>query len=125
MNQAIKNYIAGGNIGPYVLVRHGVTDGQVRSAVGGSEPLVGVSVVPSGSVVAALDRVDVGLDRQLPVEYGGAVTRGDPLTSDAVGRAIVAAPAAGVNVHIIGFADVSGISGDVVDVYVRPARIQG
>ena len=125
MNQYIRNYTAGGAINPFRLIRRGAVDGQVLQANANNAVLVGVAVIPETTTVAANERVDVGLDRFLPVEYGGAVSRDDPLTSDAQGRAIAAAPAVGANMHIIGYADVAGVSGDVVDVYIRPARIQG
>ncbi|EHN77499.1 hypothetical protein SMCF_2974, partial [Streptomyces coelicoflavus ZG0656] len=61
------------------------------------------------------------------VEYGGPVTRGARLTSDAEGRAVAAAPAAGQTVEIIGRAMVSGVLGDFGkanlsrSTYTRPA----
>ena len=70
---------------------------------------------------------DVHVTGPAPIEYGGPVTRGARLTSDAQGRAVVAAPAAGQTVEIIGRALVSGVLGDFGKVnlarstYTRPA----
>ena len=68
---------------------------------------------------------DVHLYGVAEVEYGGNVARGDYLTSDATGRAIAAAPAAGVNAAIIGQALVSGVAGDIGVTVLHPSRIQG
>ena len=59
------------------------------------------------------------------VEFGGAVTRGAAVTSDANGKAVAAAPAAGSNVRIIGFAEVSAVAGDIGPILVAPGVMQG
>lgn len=59
------------------------------------------------------------------VILGGTVAAGDPLTSDASGLAVVAAPAAGVNNDIIGFALEAGVSGDLIKFDARAGVIQG
>jgi hypothetical protein len=59
------------------------------------------------------------------VTAGGTVTRGAPLTSDATGRAVVAAPAAGSNVRLIGFARQAAVVGDVFEIVVSPGLMQG
>jgi hypothetical protein len=55
----------------------------------------------------------------------GGCTRGNPITSDANGNGIVAAPAAGVNNFIVGYALGSGVQGQQVPVQIIPQRIQG
>ncbi|REM14738.1 DUF2190 domain-containing protein, partial [Mycobacterium tuberculosis] len=69
-----------------------------------------------------IDGVRLGIAE---VEYGGAVAAGDPLTSDASGRAIVAAPAAGANARLVGFAEVAGVLGDIGSVFISPCVMQG
>lgn len=105
------------------IVKFGATDGAVLLAAAATDKLVGVSDmsadVPSG------DRCEVRLSGISEVEFGGAVTRGDPITSDGVGRAVSAAPAAGVNNRVIGFAMVSGVLGDIGDVFLDLGVIQG
>lgn len=59
------------------------------------------------------------------VELGGTVTQGDQLTSDANGKAVKAAPAAGVNNRVIGIAMISGVVGDIGSVLIQPGQIQG
>jgi hypothetical protein len=47
------------------------------------------------------------------------------LTTDSSGRAVTAAPAAGVNNGVIGVAFVSGVLGDIGSVILSQGRIQG
>lgn len=69
---------------------------------------------------------DVVRDGPAVVEAGAAFAAGTPLTSDALGRAIAAAPATGVNVRIVGFADeAASAAGDVVRFMVAPGLMQG
>jgi hypothetical protein len=77
-----------------------------------------------GAAVAG-DRIDVVRSGIAEVEFGGTVARGDPLTADASGRAVAAAPAAGANAYVIGFAEVSGVLGDIGSASILPGRIQG
>jgi Uncharacterized conserved protein (DUF2190) len=71
------------------------------------------------------DRVDVWHDGIALVEAGGNVAIGAQVTSDAVGRAVTAAPAAGANNRVIGIALQSAVSGDIFDVLIVPTTIQG
>ena len=59
------------------------------------------------------------------VQLGGTVARGAPVTADANGLGVTAAPGAGVNARILGFALVSGVSGDVVPVLINQGLMQG
>jgi hypothetical protein len=59
------------------------------------------------------------------VRLGGNVTRGDPITADAASKGVTAAPAAGANVRIIGFALQSGVLNDVIDYQIAPGLMQG
>lgn len=105
------------------LVKFGAADGAGVPATDGTAFIVGVS---SEVDTAIGERISVhSIGNIADVEYGGAVTRGDPLTADAQGRAVTAAPAAGANVYIVGYAEVSGVLGDIGSAYVQPGRIQG
>lgn len=78
------------------------------------------------SLGAALgETLDVILDGVATVEYGGNVAVGAPLTSDANGKAITAAPSAGSNARLIGFALVAGVSGDLGSVLIQQGIMQG
>lgn len=100
------------------ILKLGAADGAAIQAVAATDSLLGVSDpmgAPAGGVC------DVHLDGTPDVEFGGPVTRGARLTSDAEGRAIVAAPAAGATVEIIGHALVAGVLGDFGQVHLAPS----
>ncbi len=118
-----KTRTAGGLIRPYRIVKHGAADLTVVEATAATDALYGVTQ-QLGAAVAG-NRVDVCLSDLPEIEYGGAVTRGDAITADSVGRAVHAIPAAGSNVRIIGFAEVSGVAGDIVAFQFAPGMIQG
>jgi len=116
-------HTADGAIGAYRIVVHGAADGNVAQAANSTTPLIGVTDRISAAVAG--DRVDVIRGGIAEVEYGGTVTRGDPLTADASGRAINAAPGAGVNAYIVGLAEESGVVGQIGSVHIGRGRIQG
>lgn len=118
-----KNYSGEAAIPSYRIVKFGAADGGVLLAAAATDKLIGVS----GRIPFAVagDRGDICRIGISEVEYGGTVAAGDPLTSDATGRAVVAAPAAGSNVRIIGFAEVAGVVGDIGSLYISPCSLQG
>jgi hypothetical protein len=117
-----KNYTAGAAVTKYRLVKFGATDGAVLTGAAATDLLIGVNEALD---VASGDRADVIRAGIAEVEYGGAVTRGAKLTSDASGKAVAAAPAADANVHVIGIAEVSGVDGDIGSVFISPSVMQG
>lgn len=119
---SIKTYIAGGAITRRRIVRHGTADGTALLGNGVATTPLGVSTEID---VVSGEPVDVIREGLADVEYGGTVTRGDPLTSDATGRAVTAAPATGVNNRCIGWAEVSGVVGDIGTTSVAPFIMQG
>lgn len=118
-----ENFTASAAIAPRRITKYGSTDGTALQGAGVDDALFGVSDELGAD--AAGDRVDIHTLGGVDVEYGGNVTRGDVLTSDAVGRAVAAAPAAGVNNRIIGQARVSGVLGDIGQVQLGPGLVQG
>lgn len=113
---------AGGAIAARRILKHGAADGEALQAAAATDALMGVSTDIPAAVGNTADVIRSGL---APVEYGGVVARGDALSADASGRAVVAAPAAGSNVRIIGFAEVSGVLGDIGSVHIAPGVMQG
>lgn len=111
-----KNYIAGGAITKYRIVKFSA-DRAVVQAAAATDALIGVSQEIDA---ASGERVDVCRIGMPLVEYGGTVARGDPLTSDANGKAIKANPSAGTKVSIIGFAEVSAVAGDIEVMNLAP-----
>lgn len=113
---------AEGAIAAYRIVKFGANDGGYLQAAAATDYLAGVceSVGPASG-----ERLDVIKAGIADVEFGGTVTRGQPVTSDANGKAVAAAPAAGANVRIIGFAEVSAVAGDIAPVWIEPGLMQG
>lgn len=105
------------------IVKFGAADGSVLMGAAATDKIIGVSDMSAD--VPINDRCEVRLTGIAEIEFGGAVTRGDPITSDGTGRAVTAAPAAGVNNRIIGFAMVSGVLGDIGDVFLDLGLMQG
>ncbi|RIK92482.1 MAG: DUF2190 domain-containing protein [Proteobacteria bacterium] len=118
----VKNYLAGAAIAAYRIVKWSDADGKVVQAAASTDALIGVA---DNLGIASGARGDIIRSGLAEVEYGGNVTRGDWLTADADGKAVAAAPAAGVNANVIGRAEVSGVAGDIGLVAIAPGRIQG
>jgi hypothetical protein len=112
-----KNFTADAAIAAYRIVKAGSADGYVAIAAAATDALIGVSDL---GCTAAGDRLDIILGGIAEVEFGGTVTRGNLLTSDASGKAI----AAGEGDRTIGVAMVSGVSGDIGSVRVLPGGAQ-
>lgn len=81
------NQSASGAISPYRIVKGTVTDGTVAQATADTDKFVGVS---GQNGAADGERIDINKAGIVPVQYGGNVAYGDPLTSSAAGKAIVA-----------------------------------
>jgi len=87
----------------------------ITHATGPEDPLFGVSDrmgAPEGGMC------DVHRGGLVSVELGGTVAAGDPLTSDATGRAVKAEAAGGETIRIVGWADEPGVEGDIVDAFL-------
>ncbi|MEQ1890289.1 MAG: DUF2190 domain-containing protein [Alphaproteobacteria bacterium] len=117
-----KNYRAEAAVAKRRIVKMGATDGAVVVGAAATDLIFGVSADIDAAIT---ERVDVHVAGIAEVEFGGTVTRGGPVTSDATGRAVAAAPGAGVNNRIIGFALVSAVVGDVAPVILSQGVMQG
>lgn len=117
-----KNYKAGGTIPARTLVKFGADDRTVVAAAAATDNVIGVSC-DVDAVVG--DPVDVQIQGIGLAIASAAITRGALLTSDAVGKAITAAPAAGVNNRIVGIAWQDAASGDIFDVLIEQGTVQG
>lgn len=117
-----KNYVAEAAIAACRIVKFGSADGQVVQAAAATDSLIGVCEMVGPALGERCDVIKSGI---ADVELGGTVTRGAAITADANGKGVAAAPAAGSNARIIGFAEVSGVSGDIIPVLVAPGVMQG
>ena len=118
-----KNYQATGAIGARLIVIANA-DGtvSVAGAGGAATALFGVNAELDLANGDYGDIVKAGI---ADVVFGGVVAAGDPITSDANGAAVKAAPAAGTNVRIIGFAEVAAAAGDIAQILIAPGVMQG
>lgn len=116
-----KTLIAGAVVAARRIVKFGTSDTAVLQAAAATDLSIGVSDLGGASG----EPTDVIVDGIALVEYGGNVTRGQKLTADADGKAIAAAPAAGVNAQIIGVAMLSGVAGDIGSVLLDRSVMQG
>lgn len=91
----------------FTIAKHGADDDHAIVATGATDKFLGIL---QHTAAAAAVEVSIMLDGISPVVYGGAVTRGDPLTSDASGRAITATTD---GQSIIGHAAISGVLNDI------------
>lgn len=94
----------------------------VTTATSATVPLVGVSDAMGAALGGMCDLHRGGL---VSVKLGGTVAAGQPVTSNAAGQGIAAAPGAGASMNIIGFADEPGVAGDIIDVFFAPGTIRG
>lgn len=103
----IKNFVSQAAIAPYRIVKFGTADSTVIQSANAADNSIGVANNLGAS--ASGQRTDVVLAGIAEVEYGGNVTRGSFLTSNADGKAV----AASTGNRAIGVAMVSGVSGDI------------
>ncbi len=118
-----ENFTAGAVVNPCRICKHGSSDGAAIQAAAVSDKMFGIS--DNLGADTSGDRLDIYTEGIVEVEYGGTIARGDDLTSDANGKAVKAAPSAGVNNRIIGTARVSGVSGDIGLCHLSHGQIQG
>ncbi len=116
----IINYAAGATVNPLRFVKHGSSNTEAVQASGPTDAIIGASDQLGAD--AAGDPLDVIRSGLAEIEYGGNVTRGDPLTSDAEGRAVTATVDGS---RIAGFAEVSGVSGDHGSYHAAPGFLAG
>lgn len=123
-NRQMLSYKAGGAIAAALIVKFDSVDNQVVVAAAATDLLIGVAANENFDVASG-ETIDVVTSGVCRVKAGGSITRGGLVTADAAGKAVAAAPAAGVNNRAIGIALASAASGDLVDVLIVPHQIQG
>ncbi|MFZ6687512.1 DUF2190 family protein [Undibacterium sp. SXout11W] len=118
-----KNHVADMTIPKFRLVKHGTGDDRITLATSSTDFIIGVTM----DIDAAInERSDVHLAGIAYVEASAAITRGALITADAIGRAVTAAPAAGVNASVVGRAlESASAAGDVIRVMLSIGQIQG
>ena len=104
-----------------LLAKFGSDDNTVMLATAATDAIIGVFMHSA----ALGETVRVAYDGMPNVKAGGAITRGDLLTADASGKAVLANPASGTNNTIIGRAQKSGVLDDMVPAYLTHTSLQG
>lgn len=114
INGLITRFEAESAIEKYRIVKFGTADNLIGKASAASDAIVGISI--GNFDIEIGEGCDVMRSNISPVVYGGNITRGQPLTSDADGKAIVASGGQ----RIIGFAEESGVLNDIGSVLICP-----
>ena len=129
----VKVFVAGAAVAAHRIVQHDGAGGAIQAAAA-TNALLGISDLGADSG----GRLDVFMSDIADVEFGGNVSAGDPLTSDANGKAVAATrhthtentagaytqnatTSAATVVRIIGFAMVDGVDGDIGSVHIAPS----
>lgn len=113
----IKTYDAEATVAPYRIVKFGAADYGVVQGAAAADLLIGVSnIIGAENAGDPCDVVKSGIAK---VEYGGTITRGAALTTNASGQAVAAV----ATNQVIGYAEISGVSGDIGAVMIAPHKI--
>jgi len=88
---------------------------KIAQGAAATDALIGVSDRMGGDVGQMVDVHRSGL---ASITLGGTVAAGDPLTSDANGKAIKCTAGAGSVKRVIAWADQPGVAGDVIDCFL-------
>ncbi|WP_374631807.1 DUF2190 domain-containing protein [Ferrovibrio sp.] len=112
-----KTRTASGAIAARRIVKFTANDGEVAQASAATDKLMGISTIVSAASGNRSEHVEEGIAL---CEFGGVTAPGDPVTSDANGKAILAAPAAGTRMRIIGFSTEVTADGVIAGVKLAP-----
>lgn len=122
MTIEFKSLLAQAAVAGNLIVKPGTADFTVVPAAAATDLLLGTA---DSLDKATGEMVDLDLRPIDEVRLGGTVARGQPITSNAAGKGVAAAPAAGANVRIIGFALKSGVAEDVIPYLRALGSLQG
>jgi len=109
----IKTYNAEAAVPAFTIVKPGANDYGVVHAAAATDAIMGVSSEVAAVSGGPCDVVHTGI---APTLLGGTVAAGDPITSDANGAGVKAAPAAVATDRILGYVIIAGVSGDIAPV---------
>lgn len=116
VTRLFKTFDVEGALAPWRIVAFAETPGLVAQAEGPAQPLLGTADELGRQ---SNGRADIAMSAQPEVEAGEALTFGDPLTSDAEGRAV---RATATGQRIIGYAlGKAEAAGDIIDYLYAPA----
>lgn len=118
----IRSYETAAEVDGHLIVKFadGANNSKVTTAAGATEALIGTADSLGADLGGMLDVHRGGVPT---VRLGGAVNAGDPITSDANGKGIVATPAAATTVRIIGYAEEPGVAEDIIEYFFAPGLL--
>lgn len=118
----IKSYEASAAIVPFRIVCFSDVAASTKVAMATSNLVAAIGVADEmGADIGG--QCDIHLAGLAPVELGATVTAGQPLMSDATGRAIPAVAGASSTRRVIGLAHAPGVIGDIIDVWLAPSLL--
>lgn len=117
ISRFFKTLDAEGEIAPYRICAHGTNDYAAKQAAAATDALMGTADELGKQ---ANGRVDVCMGWMPEVEAGGTLAAGDPITSDANGKAVKATTGGS---RIIGFAMSSASAGDIIPYQFAPGTL--
>lgn len=112
----IKQYVAEAAITANSIVKFGTTDDFMALGAAATDSLVGLT---EGFAAALGERVDVVHAGIGEVKLAGTVARGAGVTANAAGLGVAAASTN----RAIGYALMSGVSGDIIKVLIAPHTV--
>lgn len=119
----IKNYLTSAIIPAYTIVKPDAVAYKIVPGAAAADKVIGVTTDVDAVSGERADVIQLGEGK---VVAGAAFAAGDLLMSDASGRAITAAAAAGANVRTVGYANQAASAlGDVCEIMVQPGVFQG
>ena len=122
MTTEFKSLVAQSAVAAFLIIKPGTADMTVVPAAAATDLLLGTADSLNKDTG---EMVDLDLRPIAEVKLGGSITRGQPITSNAAGKGVVAAPAAGSNVRISGLAAKNGSADDVIPYFRAPGVMQG
>lgn len=116
-----RSYEAIALIAAYRIAAFGdaANSSKIVTASSATQPLAGTTGQVGGGAGAMVDLAKTAIPQ---VQLGATVAAGDPLTSNATGKAIKATVA---GQRIIGFAEQPGIADDIIDYFSAPGVLGG
>jgi hypothetical protein len=115
-----RTFTASGAIAGRRFVKFGATDKQVVQASAATDAIIGVTEKLGAADGAP---IDVILNGPADVEFAGIVARGGFVTSDADGKGVACAPAAGSKARSGGQTLVTTAAGDFGEIMVNPSVV--
>lgn len=119
----IKSFKSGAATNAYRFAKFGADELHAVQGAAATDQLLGIfNELPTAAAEQSVDVVMAGITE---LELGGSVALTDKLVSDANGKGVAAAPAAGANVFVGAKPLKAGVAGDIIPVMIVIYSLQG